>query len=280
MSKEELLQIAAHAEYYSNHPIAKSIIAAYPEKIKPESIGNPIEISGQGIEVNYQGQKILAGNKKLMSENKIDLPIVEEIGSVVYFAKEDKFIGYICIDDLLKENTKKTIQDLKKIGINQTIMLTGDRQPVAKKIAESVSIDDYYAELLPQDKVEQLQRIIHANKKGLVAYVGDGINDAPVLALADVGIAMGGLGSAAAVEAADIVIMQDQLERIVDAIKVGRKTLGIAKQNLIIALSIKTIILILATFGFANLWLAVFGDVGVTIIAVFNALRALLVEKK
>ncbi|NLZ72078.1 MAG: cadmium-translocating P-type ATPase, partial [Clostridiaceae bacterium] len=254
MSKEELLQIAAHAEYYSNHPIAKSIIAAYPEKIKPESIGNPIEISGQGIEVNYQGQKILAGNKKLMSENKIDLPIVEEIGSVVYFAKEDKFIGYICIDDLLKENTKKTIQDLKKIGINQTIMLTGDRQPVAKKIAESVSIDDYYAELLPQDKVEQLQRIIHANKKGLVAYVGDGINDAPVLALADVGIAMGGLGSAAAVEAADIVIMQDQLERIVDAIKVGRKTLGIAKQNLIIALSIKTIILILATFGFANLW--------------------------
>ncbi len=280
MSKEELLQIAAHAEYYSNHPIAKSIIAAYPEKIKPESIGNPIEISGQGIEVNYQGQKILAGNKKLMSENKIDLPIVEEIGSVVYFAKEDKFIGYICIDDLLKENTKKTIQDLKKIGIIQTIMLTGDRQPVAKKIAESVSIDDYYAELLPQDKVEQLQRIIHANKKGLVAYVGDGINDAPVLALADVGIAMGGLGSAAAVEAADIVIMQDQLERIVDAIKVGRKTLGIAKQNLIIALSIKTIILILATFGFANLWLAVFGDVGVTIIAVFNALRALLVEKK
>lgn len=280
MSKEELLQIAAHAEYYSNHPIAKSIIAAYPEKIKPESIGNPIEISGQGIEVNYQGQKILAGNKKLMSENKIDLPIVEEIGSVVYFAKEDKFIGYICIDDLLKENTKKTIQDLKKIGINQTIMLTGDRQPVAKKITESVSIDDYYAELLPQDKVEQLQRIIHANKKGLVAYVGDGINDAPVLALADVGIAMGGLGSAAAVEAADIVIMQDQLERIVDAIKVGRKTLGIAKQNLIIALSIKTIILILATFGFANLWLAVFGDVGVTIIAVFNALRALLVEKK
>ena len=166
MSKEELLQIAAHAEYYSNHPIAKSIIAAYPEKIKPESIGNPIEISGQGIEVNYQGQKILAGNKKLMSENKIDLPIVEEIGSVVYFAKEDKFIGYICIDDLLKENTKKTIQDLKKIGINQTIMLTGDRQPVAKKIAESVSIDDYYAAMVPQDKVEQLQRIIHANKKG------------------------------------------------------------------------------------------------------------------
>lgn len=280
ISKEELLKLASHAEYFSNHPIAKSIVNAYPKNINPDNIQNAQEISGQGIKAEYQGKELLVGNKTLMLKHQIDILETAEIGSIVYVALDGDFPGSITITDRPKKNANETIKELRNLGINQIMMLTGDRDLVAAKIADELAIDHYYAELLPQDKVKKLEEIIKDKDtpKDLVAYVGDGINDAPVLALADVGIAMGNLGSDAAIEAADTVIMQDELNRIADAIKVGRKTLRIAIQNLVIALSIKIIILILATFGFANLWLAVFGDVGVTIIAVTNALRALMVK--
>ncbi|NLJ94290.1 MAG: cadmium-translocating P-type ATPase [Clostridiaceae bacterium] len=280
ISKEELLKLASHAEYFSNHPIAKSIVNSYPKNLNPDNIQNAQEISGQGIKAEYQGKELLVGNKTLMLKHQIDILETAEIGSIVYVALDGDFLGSLTITDRPKENANETIKELRNLGINQIMMLTGDRDLVAAKIADELAIDHYYAELLPQDKVKKLEEIIKDKDtpKDLVAYVGDGINDAPVLALADVGIAMGNLGSDAAIEAADTVIMQDELNRIADAIKVGRKTLRIAIQNLVIALSIKIIILILATFGFANLWLAVFGDVGVTIIAVTNALRALMVK--
>ena len=277
VSEEVLLEIAAYSEYYSNHPIASGIIAAYGKQIDSDLIENVEEISGHGILAKVDGSTVLSGNTKLMQKFKIKFPSNNESGTIIHVALNNKYIGYIVIEDQLKTDTRRAIKDLHQIGISEISMFTGDQDVTANKISGQLGLDNYQAELLPADKVEHLEKALTEknNPKELVAYVGDGINDAPVLARADIGIAMGGMGSDAAIEAADVVIMNDQPSKIAEAILIGRKTFRIVKQNIIFALGVKFAILILAVLGIANMWLAVFGDVGVTIIAVFNAMRAL-----
>lgn len=277
ISEQDLLELAAYTEFYSNHPIAVSIKEAYGKKIDPNKIRNVEEISGQGVKADIMGKIVLAGNARLLHENQIDFTSKEETGTIIYLATDNTYLGYILIEDELKDDAKRAIDELRNIGISEISMLTGDRKKTAIKISEELNLDNYWAELLPDDKVNQLETIL-SNKKSdhdLVAYVGDGINDAPVLARSDIGIAMGGLGSDAAIEAADVVIMNDQPSKIAEAIQISRRTMKIVKQNVVFALIVKFAILILAVFGIANMWLAVFGDVGVTVIAVFNAMRAL-----
>ena len=277
VSQDDLLEKAAYAEYYSNHPIAKSILASYDKPISSQRISDVEELSGHGMKIKLDGKVILAGNQKLMRDFSIDYPESSDFGSIVYIAEEGICLGYLAIEDKLKIDSKETIPSLKAVGIERTLMLTGDRENSAQTIARSLQLDDYYAELLPDQKVEKLKAIIdqRPDPSHLIAFVGDGINDAPALAIADVGIAMGGIGSDAAIEAADVVIMQDQPKKIPEAILVARKTLAIVKQNVVFALGVKALILFLATLGYASMWLAVFGDVGVTVLAVFNAMRAL-----
>ena len=277
VSQDDLLEKAAYAEYYSNHPIAKSILASYDKPISSQRISDVEELSGHGMKIKLDGKVILAGNQKLMRDFAIDYPESSDFGSIVYIAEEGICLGYLAIEDKLKIDSKETIPSLKAVGIERTLMLTGDRENSAQTIARSLQLDDYYAELLPDQKVEKLKAIIdqRPDPSHLIAFVGDGINDAPALAIADVGIAMGGIGSDAAIEAADVVIMQDQPKKIPEAILVARKTLAIVKQNVVFALGVKALILFLATLGYASMWLAVFGDVGVTVLAVFNAMRAL-----
>ncbi len=275
--EQDLLEIAAYSEYFSNHPIAKSIVDAYGEEINPDLIEDIQEISGHGIRAIIKGQTILAGNSNLMRNHDVDICANHESGTLVHFAVEQEYMGYILLEDQIKADARQAIHDLHQIGISEISMLTGDQEKTAAKISQILGLDDYYSELLPADKVFLLEKNLNDKTAGqeLIAYVGDGINDAPVLARADLGIAMGGMGSDAAIEAADVVIMNDQPSRIVKAIRIGRKTLNIVKQNVTFALLVKFSILLLAVFGIANMWLAVFGDVGVTIIAVFNAMRAL-----
>lgn len=277
VSQDDLLEKAAYAEYYSNHPIAKSILASYDKPISSQRISDVEELSGHGMKIKLDGKVILAGNQKLMRDFSIDYPESSDFGSIVYIAEKGVCLGYLAIEDKLKIDSKETIPSLKAVGIERTLMLTGDRENSAQTIARSLQLDDYYAELLPDQKVEKLKAIIdqRPDPSHLIAFVGDGINDAPALAIADVGIAMGGIGSDAAIEAADVVIMQDQPKKIPEAILVARKTLAIVKQNVVFALGVKALILFLATLGYASMWLAVFGDVGVTVLAVFNAMRAL-----
>ena len=275
-SEDELLEYAAIAECSSNHPIATSIIKYYNKEINKENISSYEEVPGKGIKVKYEEDYILAGNYKLMqSENVLLLP-VDESGSVVYIAINGRYTGYIVISDEIKVDSKDAIINLKKSGIKQTVMLTGDNKLVAEKVGNELNIDIVYSNLLPHEKVEKLEEV-YSNKseKGTIAFVGDGINDAPVLARADVGIAMGGLGSDAAIEAADIVLMTDEISKLNKAIEIAKKTNVVVWQNIIFALGIKLIVLVLGAGGIATMWEAIFADVGVAVIAILNAMRVM-----
>lgn len=279
VSKEELLELTAHAESYSNHPISLSLKRAYSKEIDNGRISDVEEISGHGVIATVDGKKVMAGNIKPMK--MMDIPYFkgELIGTVVHVAVNNKYIGYIVIADEVKEDSAQAIKELKAANIKQTVMLTGDNKSIGSKVAKELGLDKVYAELLPADKVEKLEELFsQKSKKGKLAFVGDGINDAPVLTRADIGIAMGGLGSDAAIEAADVVIMTDEPSKIATAMKISKKTLKIAHQNIVFAIGIKIIVLILSAFGIATMWAAIFADVGVTIIAVLNAFRALNVK--
>ncbi len=274
--KEQLLEVTAYAESYSSHPISQSIQKAYGKEIDRGKVTNVEEIAGHGVEAFVDGKKVTAGNAKLMMLRGIDYIDEELIGTVVHVAIDDKYAGYILIADEVKEDSAQAIGSLKESGIKQTVMLTGDNEAVGKKVADRLGLDKVYTELLPGDKVEKLEEILSlTSDKASLAYVGDGINDAPVLARADVGIAMGGLGSDAAIEAADVVIMTDEPSKIPVAIRISKKIIGIANQNITFAIGVKILILILSALGITNLWVAIFGDVGVTIIAILNSFRAL-----
>lgn len=279
VSKEELLELTAHAESYSNHPISLSLKRAYSKEIDNGRISDVEEISGHGVIATVDGKKVMVGNIKLMK--MMDIPYFkgELIGTIVHVAVNNKYIGYIVIADEVKEDSAQAIKELKAANIKQTVMLTGDNKSIGSKVAKELGLDKVYAELLPADKVEKLEELFsQKSKKGKLAFVGDGINDAPVLARADIGIAMGGLGSDAAIEAADVVIMTDEPSKIATTMKISKKTLKIAHQNIVFAIGIKIIVLILSAFGITTMWAAIFADVGVTIMAVLNAFRALNVK--
>lgn len=293
-SKEELLELAAFAESYSNHPIGVSILKAYGKEVDRNRIDSYDEISGHGTKVVIQGEQVsggmlklmkkgkevLAGNAKLMKKENISYDQVSSVGTVVHLAVDKQYAGYIVISDEVKEDSVKAIQSLKALGVKKTVMLTGDAKAVGEKVGKELGLDQVYAELLPTDKVEKLEALDkQKSSKGKLVFVGDGINDAPVLARADIGIAMGGLGSDAAIEAADIVIMTDEPSKIADAIKIAKRTKTIVWQNIIFALGVKGIFLILGAFGIATMWEAVFADVGVSVIAILNAMRVMKVEK-
>lgn len=279
VSKEELLELTAHAESYSNHPISLSLKRAYSKEIDNGRISDVEEISGHGVIATVDGKKVMVGNIKLMK--MMDIPYFkgELIGTIVHVAVNNKYIGYIVIADEVKEDSAQAIKELKAANIKQIVMLTGDNKSIGSKVAKELGLDKVYAELLPADKVEKLEELFsQKSKKGKLAFVGDGINDAPVLARADIGIAMGGLGSDAAIEASDVVIMTDEPSKIATTMKISKKTLKIAHQNIVFAIGIKIIVLILSAFGITTMWAAIFADVGVTIIAVLNAFRALNVK--
>lgn len=285
-SELELLTAAAKAEQNSNHPIAKSLmnelkslsVEEYNNIVNAGNYAQIKEIAGYGIEYVKDNEKILAGNHKLMDKENISYDRENAVGTIVYVAKNNKILGNVVIEDIIKDDAASAIDKIKKMGIN-LVMLTGDKTEIAKDVAAKVGIDNVYSELLPQDKVEKVNWLLkNKDKDKAIAFVGDGINDAPVLAGADVGIAMGGLGSDAAIEAADIVIMDDKLTGIVKAIKIAKKTVRIVKENIVFALGIKILILILAAFGIANMWMAVFADVGVAFLAIINALRAMKIN--
>lgn len=275
-TKEQVLEYAAQAESYSNHPIAKSIQEAFGKTIDQSVLSGYEEISGHGISVLIDGKRVLVGNSKLMDSEKVSYTVSQSAGTKVYIAVDGRYAGCIVIADEVKDDSKNAIASLKKIGVEKTVMLTGDDEKIGKAVAEQLGLDEYYSQLLPDQKVEKLEYLDqHKTKGSKLAFVGDGINDAPVLARADVGIAMGGLGSDAAIEAADVVLMTDEPSKLVDAIDVAKATKRIVMQNIIIALGIKSVFLVLGALGIAGMWEAVFGDVGVTIIAVLNAMRIL-----
>lgn len=277
ISENKLIEIGAYAEYYSNHPIAKSIINEFNEKINKDIIEEYEEISGRGIKVNINNEKILAGNLKLMNDNNIEIiETIDEIGTVIHIASNNKYLGYIVISDEVKDDARETIKLLKGYGVKQTIMLTGDNQKVGYTIGKELGLDKVYCELLPQNKVEKLEKILEEkSSKGKVIFVGDGINDAPVLARADIGVAMGGIGSDAAIEAADVVIMNDEPSKLITSLKIAKLTNKIVWQNIIFSFTIKIIILVFGAMGMATMWEAVFGDVGVALIAILNSSRIL-----
>ncbi|MBL4937029.1 cadmium-translocating P-type ATPase [Clostridium sp. YIM B02515] len=276
ISEDELIAYAAYAESYSNHPIATSILKAYGKEIVKDAVENYEEISGHGVKVIFEGREVLAGNYKLMDKEKITYSQVETIGTVVHVAVDKGYAGYIVISDEIKEDSAKAIKALKAMGVKKTVMLTGDNKTVGTKVADKLGLDEVYAELLPDQKVEKVELLFkEKSPKGKIVFVGDGINDAPVLARADIGIAMGGVGSDAAIEAADVVIMTDEPSKIASAIKVAKRTRTIVMQNIIFALGIKAILLVLVALGLGTMWEAVFGDVGVTVLAVLNSMRAM-----
>ncbi len=280
ISEDELLKITAYAENYSNHPISLSVKKAYGKEIDEKQIQDTDELSGRGIVAKIENKEILVGNEKLMNEKQIKFDKCKDIGTVLYIAINRKFTGYIVISDKIKKDSKEAIEDLKKNNVKETIMLTGDRKAVGESVAKELGIDKVYTELLPNDKVEKVENLLEeTSEKGKLAFVGDGINDAPVLAISDIGIAMGGLGSDAAIEAADIVLMTDEPSKIVSAINLSKRTMKIVKENIIFAIFIKILVLILSAVGLSTMWWAVFADVGVSIIAILNALRVLRVKK-
>ena len=275
-NKNEVLMFAAYVEANSNHPIAQSIREAYNKDIEQQKIGNVTEIAGYGVEANIEGKIVIAGNDKLLHKKNITHDQCEIEGTVVHVAVNNKYAGYIVISDSIKEDSKSAIKELKKLGVKKTVMLTGDNAYAAQTIAQKLNIDKVYAELLPEDKVNLIEEfILSSGKNNKVAFVGDGINDAPVLARADVGIAMGALGSDAAVETADVVLMNDTLSSVPAAIRIAKKTRRIVWQNILFALGVKLLFIILAAFGLATMWEAVFGDMGVALIAILNATRVL-----
>ena len=279
LSKEELLRYAAYAENYSTHPIAQAIKKIYNKKIDESKIKDIQELAGLGIKASIGKDVVLVGNEKLLSEFNIPFEKCHDVGTIINITINGKYKGHIVIADEIKEDARKTIENLKQNNIKKIVMLTGDRKSVGLDVAKKLKIDDAYTDLLPQDKVTKLEELLEkGNSK--VAFVGDGINDAPVLALADIGIAMGGLGADSAIEAADVVIMTDEPSKIVSAIKLSHKTMRIVKENIIFAITVKVAVLILAAFGISTMWEAVFADVGVSVIAIINALRALQINKK
>ena len=280
IEKDELLRIVAHAENYSNHPIAKSVKKAYNKEIDENIIKNPQELSGKGIWAKIDEKDILVGNEKLMTEEKIDFKKCDEVGTILYVAIDKKYVGYVLIADKIKQDSPKTIRELKAMNIKETVMLTGDKKEVGEYVAKKLNIDKVYTELLPDGKVEKVEELLkQKSEKGKLVFVGDGINDAPVLTIADIGVAMGGLGSDAAIEAADIVIMTDETSKISKAINLSKKTMRIVRENIIFAIFVKIAVLVLTAFGASTMWEAVFADVGVSVVAIINALRMLNIKK-
>ena len=274
--QRKVLELAALAESYSDHPISRSIRDAWGKKLDQSRVSDAQEISGHGVKVKIDGKMVLAGNGKLMDEKGISYTECDSIGTVVYVAEDGRFLGSIVIADGIKDGVKDAIQRLKRAGVSKTVMLTGDRRNVAEAVAKEIGLDEVHAQLLPGDKVdavESLMKFLPESKK--LAFVGDGINDAPVLSRADVGIAMGSMGSDAAIEAADVVLMDDDPGKIADIVRISRKTMGIVMQNIVFALGVKFVVLAMGAFGVANMWEAVFADVGVSVIAILNAMRAL-----
>ena len=280
IEKDELLRIVAHAENYSNHPIAKSVKKAYNKEIDENIIKNPQELSGKGIWARIDEKDILVGNEKLMLEEKIDFKKCDEVGTILYVAIDKKYVGYVLIADKIKQDSPKTIRELKAMNIKETVMLTGDKKEVGEYVAKKLNMDKVYTELLPDGKVEKVEELLkQKSEKGKLVFVGDGINDAPVLTISDIGVAMGGLGSDAAIEAADIVIMTDETSKISKAINLSKKTMRIVHENIIFAIFVKIAVLVLTAFGASTMWEAVFADVGVSVIAIINALRMLNIKK-
>lgn len=280
IEKDELLRIVAHAENYSNHPIAKSVKKAYNKEIDEKIIKNPQELSGKGIWDKIDEKDILVGNEKLMLEEKIDFKKCDEVGTILYVAIDKKYVGYVLIADKIKQDSPKTIRELKAMNIKETVMLTGDKKEVGEYVAKKLNMDKVYTELLPDGKVEKVEELLkQKSEKGKLVFVGDGINDAPVLTISDIGVAMGGLGSDAAIEAADIVIMTDETSKISKAINLSKKTMRIVRENIIFAIFVKIAVLVLTAFGASTMWEAVFADVGVSVIAIINALRMLNIKK-
>ena len=280
-SKEELIELAALGEGYSNHPIANSIREAYGKELDLNRVTNTEEIAGHGIKAVIDGKTVLLGNEKLMKSESIFYTSCKSMGTVVYVACNGVFEGAVVISDTIKDGAKEAIRDMKQVGVRHTVMLTGDRREAAETVAQTLGIDEVHAELLPGGKVEQVEALLKAEKqKERLAFVGDGINDAPVLTRADIGIAMGSMGSDAAIEAADIVLMDDDVTKIASVVRIARKTLRIVKQNIVFALAIKALVLILGALGMANMWEAVFADVGVSVIAILNSMRTLNEKEK
>lgn len=277
-SEENIIKYAAYAEFYSNHPLAESIKKYYNKDIEKNRIQSSKEVAGKGIELLMEGSLYLVGNSKLLNNYKIDFKEVNEIGTTIYVAKDDTYLGYIVIADEVKVEAKILMTDLAKMNITDTIMLTGDNYDVANKVAEDIGIKTVYANLLPQDKVEIVEKEMKEDNK-VLAYCGDGINDAPVLMRADVGIAMGALGSDAAIEAADVILMDDDINKIPKSIKLAKKIMKIVYQNIVFAILVKLIVLILGALGLANMWLAIFADVGVACLCILNAMRTLYIRK-
>lgn len=280
IESNKLLYLAAHAEAFSDHPIALSLKKAYDHDIDQSAIIDAHEQSGHGVSASVDGKHVLVGNDALMSENGVMSEPCELVGTILHVSADDAYLGHIIIADVIKEDAAKTIADLHKAGVKKTIMLTGDRKEVAENVAKMLRIDEFHAQLLPQDKVEAVEKLLDStSEKGKLVFVGDGINDAPVLMRADIGVAMGAMGSDAAIEAADVVLMDDKPSNIAVAIKIARHTMHIVWENIIFALAVKFGVLILAALGIANMWLAVFADVGVAIIAILNAMRAMRIKK-
>ena len=277
--EEELLRFTAYAECHSNHPIAVSVKNKYGKEINDNLISKIEEVSGLGVIAIFENKKVLVGNEKLMKNKEIEYKKCEEAGTILYVAIDNKYAGCIVIADEIKEDSKETIKNLRKNGIKNLIMLTGDKKEVADKVSEELEIDKVYSELLPDGKVEKVEQLIKEKQEdSRLAFVGDGINDAPVLALSDIGIAMGGLGADAAIEAADIVIMTDEPSKIAKAIKISKKTMKIVKENIIFSIGVKVAVLILAALGISTMWAAVFADVGVSVLAILNSLRMLRIK--
>lgn len=280
IDKNHLIELAAYAESYSTHPISKSLQAAYGKEIDKSRISDVKEISGHGVIAKVDGKEVAAGNGKLMDMLGIKYTECEQVGTKVHIALDGEYAGHILISDVIKPTSKQAIAELKSAGVKKTVMLTGDASDVAKQVADELGIDEVYSELLPDDKVSKVEEYLSKkSEKEKLAFVGDGINDAPVLSRADIGIAMGAMGSDAAIEAADIVLMDDDPLKIAKAIKISKKCLGIVYENIIFALGVKLVCLILGALGIANMWVAIFADVGVMVIAVLNAIRALMVKK-
>lgn len=276
IKKEHLLHLASHVERFSSHPIAQSLREAYEKEADDCSITDVVEKSGYGITAKVNGHDVAVGNTKFMDSLGADWKTCHKVGTIVHVAIDGKYAGHIVISDCIKSDTKEALEQLRKAGVKNLVMLTGDRHEVAEKVAGELSMTDYKAELLPADKVTELENYLaQKHSRSTVGFVGDGINDAPVLARADVGIAMGGLGSDVAIEAADVVVMNDRLSKIAQAIKIARKTITIARENIVFSIGIKVLVLILASLGLANMWLAIFADVGVTVLATLNAMRTM-----
>ena len=279
IEKEELVRLVAHAEKFSTHPVAESVKRFYNNEIDENIIGNIEEIGGYGIIANIENKEVLVGNDKLMAKKNIAYEKCGEAGTILYVAIDNKFAGYILISDKIKDDSEKALKELKKMNIKKTVMLTGDRKEAANSVGKKLKLDEVFSELLPDGKVEKVEELMKVkSSKGKLAFVGDGINDAPVLVVSDVGIAMGGLGSDAAIEAADIVIMTDEPSKISKAIKIAKKTMRIVKENIVFALAVKFIVLLLTVIGVSTMWEAVFAYVGVSVIAILNSLRMLHVK--